>query len=318
MPVPNVTNAVAVSAGHDHACALTKGGAVYCWGRDSAGETGDPSKGDAGGPYLVIAGHARSVAAAQGYPQGTTDVAHTCALTDDGGVLCWGNATNSTQCCDAPGGGTPARLANLPGPASAAVVGYFNTCAIANGSAACCGTNFKGVIGNTSAGADNVNPPVSPQFAPGFGTVAALAFADYHACAMNAGGDVACWGENGGSQDALCTGTQTDEPTPTPTLLPKAAKLFVNYHNSCVITATGEVDCCGNDSHGQISRLAIGASLATPVKVATGVDTMCVGWNHVCLLSAGALMCQGWNEKGQLGGGTLGDNAAIVRVTFSP
>jgi alpha-tubulin suppressor-like RCC1 family protein len=47
--VPGVANVVQVAAGHETTCALLKGGAVWCWGNDSAGGLGRPDA-SAGAP----------------------------------------------------------------------------------------------------------------------------------------------------------------------------------------------------------------------------------------------------------------------------
>jgi alpha-tubulin suppressor-like RCC1 family protein len=75
---------VALTAGSDHACALTTGGAVLCWGNNSNGQTG--------GTTLVPT--ALVPAAAAGLSSGVAAIAggylHTCAETTAGSFLCWG------------------------------------------------------------------------------------------------------------------------------------------------------------------------------------------------------------------------------------
>ncbi len=76
-------HAVAVVAGDGHTCAATAAGAVLCWGANDRGQLGDgtaerrltptPVQGLAS-PVVWLAAGAR----------------HTCAVTADGGLLCWG------------------------------------------------------------------------------------------------------------------------------------------------------------------------------------------------------------------------------------
>ena len=86
-----------LSSGADHTCALTSAGAVRCWGSNSSGQLGVGT--DAGpdrcqGPLQQACS---PTPLAVPLPIGVTATAvaaggdHTCALTDVGGILCWGD-----------------------------------------------------------------------------------------------------------------------------------------------------------------------------------------------------------------------------------
>ena len=93
------TQAVAVTAGGWHACALTVGRDVKCWGLNTVGQLGD---GTTDGRFLPVdvAGLGGGVAAIE------AGELHTCALTTEGGVKCWGS-NGSGQLGD--GGASPQR-----------------------------------------------------------------------------------------------------------------------------------------------------------------------------------------------------------------
>ena len=86
-------NAVAVTSGFNHTCALLDNQTVKCWGGNGLGQLGqgDTShRGDANNELgiqllAVNLGTGRTV---RGVSAGR---AHTCALLDDGSIRCWGN-----------------------------------------------------------------------------------------------------------------------------------------------------------------------------------------------------------------------------------
>ena len=73
-----------ISAGWDHTCALTTGGAVKCWGQNKHGEVGDGSRSDRLKPVHVTG-------LTSGVAQVSAGYDHTCALLTGGTVKCWGN-----------------------------------------------------------------------------------------------------------------------------------------------------------------------------------------------------------------------------------
>ncbi len=75
--------AVAITAGYQHTCALTAGGAVYCWGENSSGQCGSGSTSDRTRPSQV-SGITNAVAI-------TAGDTHTCALLATGVIRCWGS-----------------------------------------------------------------------------------------------------------------------------------------------------------------------------------------------------------------------------------
>jgi alpha-tubulin suppressor-like RCC1 family protein len=74
---------VSLAAGGYHACAITSGGALKCWGQNARGQLGDGTRADRATPVDVL-GLRGSVAGL------TAGFLHTCLWTNDGRARCWG------------------------------------------------------------------------------------------------------------------------------------------------------------------------------------------------------------------------------------
>jgi alpha-tubulin suppressor-like RCC1 family protein len=195
---------VAVTANGDHSCALTTVGQVRCWGYNLAGQLGDGTFVDRATP-VPVAGlglGVRAVAAGN---------RHTCAITSDTRVRCWGlNAGGllghgGTE----PASSTPVLVQGITG-ARAISAGGGHTCALLDsGAVRCWGVNLYGAVGDGTT-VDRTVPVTVTGLA---GTPESLSAGAGHTCAVVAAGTANCWGYNGLGQ--LGTGSTADATRPT-------------------------------------------------------------------------------------------------------
>jgi len=197
------TGVAAISAGAQHACALTSSGGVKCWGWNNYGETGDQSGATTTATPTDVAGLPANVVAIAvgGY--------HSCVVTSIGEALCWGEDQVGQL-----GDGTtvdrasPAPVASLSGVTSM-TGGTYHTCAIVSGGAAYCwGSNNSGQLGNGTA-TDSWIPVAVAGLSSG---VVQMSGGRFHTCSVDSAGRAKCWGSNLWGQ--IGDGTTTSRYTP--------------------------------------------------------------------------------------------------------
>jgi ELWxxDGT repeat protein len=191
--------AVAVSAGHEHTCAILDTGDLKCWGWNNFGQ--------AGGQCLVTECYTPSSTAID-LGTGRTAVAvsngegHTCAILDNGDLKCWGRNTQG-QLGDGTNTNTnaPSSTAINLGTGRTAVAvstGDYHTCAILdNGDMKCWGYALYGQLGDGGSISMNLNAPSSSAIDLGTGrTAVAVSAGSLHTCAILDNGEAKCWGWN--------------------------------------------------------------------------------------------------------------------------
>ena len=122
--------AAAISAGGDHACAVTAGtGELLCWGANNDGQLGI---GDASGTDQPTP---RKVALPKPVLAVSAGVAHSCAVVQGGDTFCWGRASSFAS-------GAEYILAPIAVPrlsgATGIAAGGGHTCALLTGGAVRC------------------------------------------------------------------------------------------------------------------------------------------------------------------------------------
>jgi alpha-tubulin suppressor-like RCC1 family protein len=297
----------AVLAGENHSCALTTAGAVMCWGNNDYGQLGNGTLISSATPVQVTGLVSDVIAISIG-------IIHSCALTGDGGVQCWGdNSEAQLGNGSTTGSNIPVAVTDLGGGITAITSGAGHTCALTSGGAVkCWGYNSDGQLGNGTTTNSNI-PVAVTGLSNG---VSAISSGGVHSCALTTG-VMKCWGYNVYGQ--LGDGTTTDSSTPVAVtgLVSGIAAISSGFYHTCVLTSGGGVQCWGNNGYGQLGNGSTTGGLS-PVNVSgLGMDILAIssGGFHTCALTnGGGMKCWGYNGYGQLGNGSSDDHLTPVDV----
>lgn len=303
-------SATQIAAGSQHACVLTTSGAVQCWGKNDYGQIGN---GPSGG--LAVNDTPQSPAIAGGTAAISAGGYHSCALSNNGAVQCWGdNTVGALGKGNTTSSSSPVPVSGLNAGVIAIAAGGYHTCALGSaGGVWCWGSNSSGQLGNGST-TDSYTPVAVVGLPAG---VVALAAGEMHTCALTANGGVWCWGFNSYYQ---LGNTNGNSAVPVAVAgLPAVTAIAAGSDHNCVLTSSGGVQCWGFNNQGQLGNGSTTWS-AAPVAVSglsAGVTAIGSGQyaDHTCAVQSGSLWCWGYNDSGQLGDGSTNDSNVPVHVS---
>lgn len=232
---------------------------------------------------------------------------HTCALTGDGSILCWGrNHRGQTGAPASPFEPRPLGVAGV-GAATAIALGSDSSCALGvGGHVYCWGGNDQGNLGDGTTVAR-----AAPAAVHGVDDAVELALGRYAGCVRRATGAVLCWGVDRSIRESIVR----LEPTALPAL-DGSRSLAVGTDFICGIRAGGRVGCLGVNRFGQLGverRPAARDHLAI-VPNLSGVYRLVAGSVHACARHEAGIACWGLNQTGQLGDGSTHDRPHPVSV----
>jgi alpha-tubulin suppressor-like RCC1 family protein len=144
-----------ISAGIGYTCALTTGGAAYCWGYNASGQLGDGTTTERDSPVAVLGSMTFVSVSTGGDAAGN---GHACGLTASGAAYCWGaNETGqlgigtygySSSSTPVPVAGGLTFAAVAAGSNFNGFAGQAHTCGVTiAGAAYCWGDNAHGQLG---------------------------------------------------------------------------------------------------------------------------------------------------------------------------
>ena len=243
---------LALTHGTEHGCGLATDGRAYCWGSNRLGQLGD------GDDTPNAKTGAVAVATPQTFVAISAGANHTCALTREGAVYCWGlnltgelgQAIVANTCEGFPCNRRPVRVETAT-PFDSISAGFGHTCGLRGGRAFCWGRNDQGQLG--SARADDlcygVRCNLSPIRVEGVDGFTSIAAGGDHTCGI-ADGSLYCWGSNQYGQlgpDSRIS--RADRPVPISTS-GRVISVSARGLRTCVMTASGRRVCWGWNEFG--------------------------------------------------------------------
>ncbi|HEX5077140.1 MAG TPA: hypothetical protein VFW03_28275 [Gemmatimonadaceae bacterium] len=189
---------VAISAGANHTCALTREGVAYCWGLNFTGELGQVIVPDKCDGFPCNRRPARVETTMQ-FDTISGGFGHTCALRG-GSAFCWGrndrgqlgSARSDDVCEGVRCNVSPVRVEGIESFSSIAA-GGDHSCGIADGTLYCWGSNQYGQLGLDSS----IEQSARPLRVPIADRVVSVTAHGLHTCATTASGRQRCWGYDG-------------------------------------------------------------------------------------------------------------------------
>jgi alpha-tubulin suppressor-like RCC1 family protein len=304
----------AISVGGNSACAV-KGGAVLCWGAfDGYGELGNGST-NASSIAVPVTGLSSGVVAV------SVGLDFACALTEAGGLLCWGDGTRGAlgngQLALTP---SPVQVVGLTSGVSAVSAGSMSTSAILDdGSVVAWGYAGDGELGNDSAefdspiGSGGGGASRTPVHVKDLSGPAVSIATGQAPCVATQSGHVECWGVV--AESALTPVTVV--PLVGVTAITAGGNLTTGSF-ACATTSDGPILCWGGNTQGQLGS-GTNTDSTTPVESAavfSGSSAVSAGvnGNFACGVASGLAYCWGDNSSGQLGNGTTKSSRTPVGV----
>jgi alpha-tubulin suppressor-like RCC1 family protein len=282
-----------LSAGGNHTCGITGAGKAYCWGSNEWGQLGDASTVGPRATPVAVAGNLQ-------FRQISAGGLHTCGVTTEFRLYCWGDNTSGELGTGFPVGEI------VPKPVASTLhfrtvdAGSGHTCALTNPDrrAYCWGRNTEGQVGDGSL----ANRPLPTAVAGGreFKQVTAgFAFS----CGVTPANEAYCWGTDAGGRIGDGS-TRLDRPTPTLVAGGHAfTQIDAGIASACAVTTGHKAYCWGSGGIGDGGNVA----RYTPSAVAGGLSLarVTVGFLDACAESTtGKAYCWGQNTSGEVGDGT--------------
>jgi alpha-tubulin suppressor-like RCC1 family protein len=244
-----------ISLGKDFGCALLNNGSVRCWGKNNYGQLGNGSEETESLTPVSVSGLTGADVGPK-ITQISSGHYHTCGVTADFKVYCWGSNFYGQFGSGSTGGIRVPRLVSPLAAVNQIFAGNEQTCfQMMDRSIQCSGFNHYGQLGPASLGGYFM----AAQAVGGLTNIAVLSTYFNHTCAVTTDGTLKCLGGNSWGQ----LGDQSRTPSSVPVtakIETKATKVAVSGVNTCYLDPTGKVYCFGSNGYG-----GLGTGDRTPV-----------------------------------------------------
>lgn len=218
----------AISVGINFTCAAPKSGGVLCWGTNTEGQLGNQKQLSSTLPIAVNGINENVIALTSGRY-------HTCALTEDGKVKCWGaNFTGQVAADRLTKIYTATQVAPLPEIKQITTSDNFSCALSVSGAVYCWGGTLATTSGNGVVQIPNLSE----------GGIT-LGSSNYKMCVLLTDGSIKCWQIKSRGETEDANATQFTTPKQESWLKEPAIKMSVGFINLCVQTNTRMI--CDND-----------------------------------------------------------------------
>jgi len=308
--VSGISDAIAVSAGGYHTCAIRATGGVLCWGYNSDGQIGNGNTNPQGLPQPVTI--PTVFGANVGVAQISAGGFHTCALLMNGGVLCWGRNSEGEL-----------GINNTSPPGTSTVT-------------------VPVVAGSDNLGNNVPSGLLSATYiasAIGVGQQGLTQMGGFHTCGIDSTGMAVCWGWNlNGQVSGSGSGGLFDNAFPANiplaiqypwasdfTIPPPVLKMATGAFHSCILRSTG-ILCWGFNQNGELGNGTFGGDTYTVVSGTAGATDVAAGGSHTCAVLTGAagagspsrVACWGYNGFGEVTGTPTSNNFSTIQILSAP
>ena len=284
-PRGTLTGVTSLSVGGGHACVIDKWREIICWGKKANGRLGEAPANDRD----FERHYAKRLSGTKGALQLSAGRDHTCALMYDGTVRCWGKGDDGRL-----GNGTASDSTSLAtvqkgddttnstlGDIMQVAAGGEHSCALdENGEVWCWGKTANKRLGYTPSSTET--HITRAKKVAGLSGIVQLSAGGAHTCALNASGEVQCWGKgtegqlgNNGTSDSHSAVTVKAASGNSAADLSSVAWLDAGRDHTCAVLTSGQARCWGKGANGRLGDNATSnRSYAVSVKVASGSNTV--------------------------------------------
>ena len=335
--VVGIDNAIAISAKNTHTCAVLEDGTVRCWGYNFYGQLGFEPK-PIGSEFrtLQVSRIPFQIPGITTAIDVSVGIHHTCAVLEDGRVMCWGRNNHGQlgngQSGDDEESATPVEVSEIGTARAISSWANYNCALLEDGSVSCWGDFPLGQVIEDSTLSSSTPVQIS-----GILTAVAISLGEDHGCALQEDQIVWCWGDNSNNQLGYSPQRNSKNAPTTEAFITgnSALEVVAARDYTCAVLTTGNVACRGDNV---ASALGTGADLSPGVRdyqfriqpnLVAGISTATALGNsvanHSCAVladdatttenEAGTIRCWGAGSLGQLGNGETSQQSTPVEVS---